>query len=247
MDRKMFEGVINNAYNEAHDMNNELDGIEKKLLKSKASPESVISSRERTAAEKEAIVEWENLYKEYFPEKTVDLSGVEIPKRSSNEEKELTKLIIRAEGITDEMLFQKCAELFSADKYIRNNLDEIIKDVVKRPKGAYAIWVRDGQEADKKHKNKSADMVEKEKLDTETLGERLAHELKYFSESGDHLDKKSVTICAGSRDSKGEVPYVHYGNGEMYVSSITPDIHGGFRSIGFRPRQVVSFPTKSEK
>ncbi len=209
--------------------------INEKIAEIEGKPEAV-TKKERTAEEKEAITKKENFYKKYFPEKAVDLSAMEIPKRTPEEEKELTRLLIRSGSITDEEMFQKCKELFPSDKHTSSKLDEIVKDVVIRPKGAYAIWVRDTEAADEKHKNKSANMVEKEKLNTETLGERLEHELEYFDETGDHLDKNTGTICTGSRHSDGDVPRVYWHDGRMHVGRSYPDYRFDFWS----PRQAVS-------
>jgi hypothetical protein len=231
-----------NDHEEAKQMNKRLDASLREVAEIKGKPETPsVSTPERTAAEKEMISDWENLYKKYFPDKVIDLSRVEIPERTSEEEKEFTRLIVRAEGITNKMLFKKCAELFPSVNHTGENLDEA-KDFVKRPAGAYAIWVRDAEEADEKHKNKSANMAEKEKLNAETLTDRLLHELKYFSETGKHLDEKTVTFT-GSRHSDGNVLRADWYDGKFLVNRYGSD----FRNDGCRFRQVVSSPTKSEK
>lgn len=114
-------------------------------------------------------------------------------------------------------------------------LNEIVNNFVKRPEGSYAVWARDVQEADEKHKNKSANMAEKEKLDVETLGDRLAHELKYFDETGKHLDIDNVTLT-GSRGPDGNVLNVNWNDGKMHVNWNNSDNRNDNR----RFRQEVS-------
>lgn len=63
-------------------------------------------------------------------------------------------------------------------------------------------------EPDKALRNKSADDLDKEGVKCITLRERLLMELDYFNETGEHLDIKGWTICAGSRYSGGGVPCV---------------------------------------
>lgn len=230
----MFEAGANKAYNEAHDLNDELSKIEKRAAEIKGKPESESFKKERTAAEKEKIAEWENFYKKYFPDKAVDLSMVEIPQRTAEEEKEFTRLIVRAEDLSNEELFKKCAELFPSVNHTGENLD-VAKDFMRRPSGSYAVWVRDVEAADKKHKNKSADMAEKEKLNAETLTDRLLHELKYFSETGDHLDKKTGTFTV-SRISDGHVLHASWYTGNFRVDWYNSD----YRDDNWCFRQVVS-------
>ncbi len=65
-------------------------------------------------------------------------------------------------------------------------------------------------EADEELKNKSANMLAEAGIKGETLPERLLHELKYFTDTGKHLDVKNTTLCSGSRDPYGVVPLVDW-------------------------------------
>jgi hypothetical protein len=185
------------------------------------------------------VKHWEDFLKNCFPEKQFDLSALEIPKRTLEEEKEFTRLQFRSGSLSDETLFQKCKESFEAWKDTNESLDDVA--VKKAVKDSF-IWARDNEAADEKHKNKSANMIDKERLDTESLGDRLLHELKHFKETGNHLDKNTVTITS-SRDADGDVWLVDWHGGKMKVSRSHPDNHDDV----WRPRQVVSSPTKSEK
>lgn len=179
--------------------------------------------------------DWEKFYKDNF-NLTVDFSGVRIPKCPGIG----WRLLIIAQGLSSERVYQVSKQIFGrAWKYYDESLDKVVtKNERSNQDSAYAIWVRDGQEADEIHRNKSANQVEAEKLCTETCLERLIHGLKYFKETGNHLDVKTVTLCSGSRSYDGCVPYMswHGYYDELYVSWYYPaDARGDLR-----PREVVS-------
>lgn len=85
-------------------------------------------------------------------------------------------------------------------------------------------------------------MAEKEGLNAETIVDRIMHELEYFNETGDHLDKETGTLTT-SRDADGSVLYASWSGGKFHVGWSGPDSH----DARGRFRQVVSSPTKSEK
>ena len=61
--------------------------------------------------------------------------------------------------------------------------------------------------------------------------ERLIFEMKYYDETGKHLDISNVTLCAGSRDSVGFVPHVNRHDGKLRVDWYCPDdAHDGLRA-----------------
>lgn len=211
----------------------------KRMAEIEGKPEASSAQKERTAAEKEMVKQWEDFLKDCFPEKQFDLSTLEIPKRTPEEEKEFTRLQFRSGSLSDEAIFLKCKEFFAAWKDTNESLDNV---VVRKAVEDYFIWVRDNEAADEKHKNKSANMIDEEGLDTESLGDRLLHELKYFKETGNHLDKETVTITS-SRGADGSVWIVDWSGGKMRVGRGSPGNHDD----SWRPRQVVSSPTKSEK
>ena len=49
------------------------------------------------------------------------------------------------------------------------------------------------------------------------LLERIIFEIKYFSETGKHLDIKGLTFCSGSRYSDGDVPSAGWALDEFWV------------------------------
>ncbi|MBI2033910.1 MAG: hypothetical protein HYT13_02315 [Candidatus Liptonbacteria bacterium] len=100
----------------------------------------------------------------------------------------------------------------------------------------YCIWVRDRVEADEELKNKSANDLKRENIPGITLEERLLYELKFFDETGKHLDVQKITLCAGSRTPYGSVPSVYWHDGEVSVFWYFPDNRDG----GIRVRAAVS-------
>jgi hypothetical protein len=181
------------------------------------------------------VKQWGNFYQKYLG-LTVDLSGVKIPERTAEQAKEFTRLIIVACGLTRNQIYSACQKQFTCYKYI-DDLDASITVNERDSKtGSYAIWVRDTVEADEVHQNKSADMVAKEKLTTETLLERMIHELKYFAETGKHLDLSRITLCSGSRGSGGNVPSAYWYDGRFRVRWYD----AGDRHASLRPREAVT-------
>lgn len=174
---------------------------------------------------------WAQFYYEVF-HIDWDFSKLRIPEKREG----FDRLLVVHQGLTPEKIFAKCREFFPVWKY-SNNLDEIVSDRDSK-NGTYAIWVRDRQEADEEEKNKSANQFKAENAVTETLPERLIHELKYFRETGKHLDEKNYTLCAGSRHPSGRVPNVYWNSGcdKMDVHWYDPDLRGG----GIRARVAVS-------
>ena len=188
---------------------------------------------EATPTLQDMLADWANFYKEVFGLE-LDLSGITIPDRKSG----FDRLLVIAQGMTPQRLFDKCKELFPSGKYTDKNLDEVIKSDRASLSGHYAIWVRDCQEADEENKNLSANDLKKRNSVEITLEERMLYELKFFKETGKHLDEKNATLCAGSRDSGGCIPSVYWlsDDRKVYVDWYNP----GDRSDDLRSRSAVS-------
>jgi len=122
-------------------------------------------------------------------------------------------LLILARGMKAQKLFDKCKELFPTWKYKEKDLD--VTSDRNADEGAYAIWVREVREADEQLKNLSANNIKEKNITAETLEERLLDEIKYFKQTGKHLDVENVTLCAGSHDSDGAVPHVNFNGGQV--------------------------------
>ena len=67
-----------------------------------------------------------------------------------------------------------------------------------------------------------------------TLLERLILEVKYFTETGKHLDVKGVTLCTGSRNSDGNVPYVDWFSDASEVCVGWYDVDDSGPMVGLR-------------
>ena len=181
----------------------------------------------------EAISSWENFYRDYFG-LNIDLSVVSVSKKPIEGK---WRLLVIAD-ITLETLYAKCKGLFPCWLWTNDNLDKkVIYNERDAKNGAYAIWARDEVEADEKYKNLSANQIKGMNIKTETLAERLIHELKHFKETGKHLDIKNITLCSGSRYSDGSVPFVDWSDDDkLYVYWYFPDDS----SDNLRAREAVS-------
>lgn len=151
------------------------------------------------------VLEWEQFYLKHF-QKAYEFSQLLIPDCPG----ENWRLLIIVDLLL-EQLYAKMKELFPCWRWTNDDLDKIVNWNERDAKnGAYAIWVRNGIEADEEYKNHSANKIKEMRIATETLGERMIHELKFFDETGEHLDIKNVTLCSGSRYSDGYVPRVDF-------------------------------------
>lgn len=178
------------------------------------------------------ISDWQDFYREVFGIEA-DFSNLVIPAKRDG----FDRLLIIAESMTPQRLYDKCSELFPSWKWTESNLDEIVTSD-RTVKGAYAIWVRDRVEADEELKNLSANQLKERNISGITLEGRLIYELKYFKETGKHLDINNVTLCSGSRIRVGSVPLVNFfsNTGLVGVDDCHPDNHHD----RLRSRQAVS-------
>jgi hypothetical protein len=129
----------------------------------------------------------------------LNVASLRIPERRQG----FDRLIVVMPGITYARLAQVTRSKFDLYLY-QEDLDEVITDCRTAEGGPYGIWVRNRKEADEENRGRSASQFRDEEC--ETLMERWLHEMCYFSETGEHLDEKFWTICAGSRDRGGDVP-----------------------------------------
>ena len=151
------------------------------------------------------LSDWAKFYQEVFDLK-VDLSFVQLPEKK----KGFNRLIIVAPGMTPQKLYDKRKELFPCWKWTDRNLDEIVSSDRSAKDGAYAIWLRDRIEADEELKNLSANDLKRMNIPGVTLEERLLYELKFFKETGKHLDIQNITLGTGSRSDDGSVPRANW-------------------------------------
>lgn len=117
------------------------------------------------------------------------------------------RLAVVAHGMTPNKAYDACAKLFLCWRY-RKDLDEVMEQDVRKTDKSYAIWLYADPEAEEKFDNKSFNDLEATRHQRLTLTERLLLEIIYFDETGQHLDRKTVTRCDGSRYPEGYVPGV---------------------------------------
>jgi len=162
-----------------------------------------------------AIKGWESFYRLAFGIEVQLLWKVKIPPRRGG----FNRLIIVAKGLSLNRVYDVCAENFSCWRYVEDfNASVTENDRNPNRGGTYTIWVRDTLEADENLKNLSANQIKEQKIKGVTLLERMLHELKYFKETGKHLDISNITLCSGSRPSDGSVPSVDWCGGQFKVS-----------------------------
>jgi len=161
------------------------------------------------------LASWQEFYRDLFGLE-VDFAGLSMPTQM----KGFDRLIVVAQWMTPQRLYDKCAEsfpCFPCSKRTNQNLNESVQSERTAKDGAYAVWFRDAVEADEELKNLSANDLKKENIPGITLEERLLMELKYFKETVQHLDRQSSTICSGSRYSDGSVPLVNWRLDRLFV------------------------------
>ena len=175
---------------------------------------------------------WQKIYRDHFG---VELGPVVIPIHR----KGFDRLLVVAQEVTAQQVFDVCEKLFPCWKSTSESLDVAVPTNDRTSSaGAYACWVRDRIEADEELKNLSANNLTAQEKATETLLERELHELVYFFETDKHLDIKNVTLIAGSRSRDGGVPSAYWHGGEFFVNLVW--YSPGHAFDGLRAREVVS-------
>lgn len=161
------------------------------------------------------IGEWTEFYQKVFGIK-VDFSGVKIPAKRRG----FGWVVIVHKGLTLNQVWAKCKELFLTDltSYFGDDLDKAITKNNRTSKIAYARRFRSQVEADKELVYLSARALRKRGIKCITLLERLLLEIWHFSCTGEHLDRESITFCAGSRNDVDDIPGVFFGGKCVNIS-----------------------------
>lgn len=160
--------------------------------------------RQNPFAINSTLDQWHEFYRKYF-RLALDFSKVSVPK----EQDEFSRVLFIPAGLTLHTIIKAMQKCFSVNTN-NEHLDEHVDRNDRDNRFTYAIRVRDRVEADQELKGLSADHLQSQKIKTLTLIERLVYELKYYSETNEHLDVESTTLCAGSRDRYGHVPHVRW-------------------------------------
>ena len=176
--------------------------------------------------------EWQEFYRKYF-RITVDFSDVIIPEDPGG----FPRVIFIPEGLTFATVIKALRKKFKVSLYTED-LDKDVTENIRIPDKSYAIRVHGRQEADEEWKDTSASQLKEQNVNCVTLMERLVDELKWFDETGEHMDIDNWTLCAGSRYSGGRVPGVGWRSGSR-------GLRVGWCALGraggdLRARQAVS-------
>lgn len=174
--------------------------------------------------------EWQKFYADYF-KVTVDFSGVVIPAKPTEGS---WRLVFISMGLSMNATLAVMRSVFKKVSTYQENLDGNVPTNTRKSDKSYAVWVRVGVEPDEKYLGKSTREADMAGTIGTTLLERLVLGVKTFVENGSHLDVNGVTICTGSRDSGGYVPYVcfyPYAGGVCvrWYDVGCPDAAGGLR------------------
>lgn len=159
---------------------------------------------------------WIGFYHKYFGA-SVDFAGIRIPPKPK---KGKWRLLVVMTGLTNNSVFEACHRAYGGKCWKHEklvDLDKVSCANERDPKnGAYAIWVSDIIDSTYLlHRGKTLEQIKRVK--TETLLERMLHDLVLFSVSGQHLDAHGLTLCCGSHDSSGHIPEVRYMEDTMSV------------------------------
>lgn len=193
------------------------------------------------------LAQLEQMYASFFG-LSLDFAQVVLPPHRDG----FGRLLIVAKGMTAEILFRKCAELFPATKS-RSRGELAVQSDRNADQDHYAVWARDCIEADQEHRDRSAEAFAnmEPRLTAMTLEERLVFELLHFHQTRRHLDLKTVTICAGSRFPRNMVPTVDIHGMRAKQTGLEPELQIGScrldkASAKRAVREVVALPAGNQ-
>lgn len=149
--------------------------------------------------------EWQEFYQFAFGIE-IDFTGVNVPERPEGN----YRLLFIAKGLTPNKVYD--AWTFPKWSY-NNDLDKAVPTNKRTATESYAIWVLAGDEPDSEFLGKTTNDADPNMEIGMTLLERMVYELKYFAETGKHLDMKGATFCSGSRSLDGDVPRMYLDRG----------------------------------
>jgi hypothetical protein len=177
--------------------------------------------------------DWKGFYRKFFG-LGADFTGTRVPTKPEGR----WRLILIPAGHESNRMLPAMRTHFSvwaADE----SLDRAVcYDARSALHGSYAVWVRDGVGPDDEYLGKSTDAADTKANIGVTLLERLLLELKFFYETGQHLDCGSVTLCTGSRVLGGYVPGVGWYPDRRKVGVSWFAVDGAYPAHGLR--QAVS-------
>lgn len=174
------------------------------------------------------LADWEIFYAEVFGIDT-NFASAHIP----HQVQDFERLLIRERSVTPESVLSKCREFMRVGNPFTGDLNRIVEN--HPPKTDRAVWLRDRIESDIELSDISAQILAENGVVSITFEDRILFEIKYFLETGDHLDHHSINLCAGSRMSFGYAPYVYWNIDRLRIGCCLLADHGP----RIRSRQVI--------
>lgn len=169
-----------------------------------AQPQAVATPVALGTAE-EQLARMAKLYQELFGF-TFDPAEIRVPKAPAG----FNRLIVASDELQPNRIVQGLRRKMDFETYgVDLDRETLRASYIKRPKGTYAVWVRDRVYADEVRGRPARDL-ERDDMNCLTLEEYLLYEAIYFAftEGKGRLNSNCITLCAGSRDSAGRVPWV---------------------------------------
>ena len=182
--------------------------------------------------------EWQEFYRKYF-RMDVDFSDIQIHEDYAD----FVRRILIPKGLTLNQVIKAIHKHFNIsfggydiNKIGNHGINESAVCNIRSTKLNYDIYIRGLVEADEKFKDISANQLKERGVNCITLLERLIYELKYWDETGQHLDLHTLTICAGS-SLDGFVPNVGWCLAKDWLDVDSYDLDDSCDSA--RVREVV--------
>lgn len=148
------------------------------------------------------ICEWRIFYRREFG---LEIGEVKVPPYQSGFE----RLIVIPRGLELGYMYARCKNYFPCNAIapFPGLQEKIIREDPYPEVPVYAVWIRGLSDADHDwHAGKSVVNLKEEGVPGITLLERMVFELKFFQETGRHLDvDHGGTLCSGSQSTTGYV------------------------------------------
>lgn len=181
-----------------------------------SSLDAELSSKVHTNA---VLADWDTFYWERNI-RVPDMGDVRIP----DVRDDLTRVLIIPESLRISTGIELCRKGipggcagFPVWCYLVDPDADITRNERTASAGTYAILVRGRAVPDENLKGLSAEQIVQLGIATENARERVIHELKFFSETGAHLDASTTTLCSGSRTRNGGVPRIAWNRNELQI------------------------------
>lgn len=174
----------------------------------------LVKGQKRLDSSKEIFASSQKFFNEHFPKLKADLGNILIPRHHRS----INNLVVVAQGLTIQIVHNRCAELFQCGGFTDYNLDEFVPRNIRDPRyGSYAIWVG---EPDINVDSLSPNTL---RFFGPTLLETLLIELMCFTLN--HTRPGVLQYCSGSRYSDADTPIVYWTN-KLYIDMFRPSFDG---------------------